>query len=88
MMSGLPEEQYARNVLRAGARGYLSKGGSPEELLKAVRLVLNGSRYVSAALAESMAADLEKPRDRNQPPHTTLSSREYLSKLDLEKNGL
>jgi DNA-binding NarL/FixJ family response regulator len=78
IMSGLPEEQYARNVLRAGARGYLSKGGSPEELLKAVRLVLKGNRYVSASLAESMAADLEKPRDQdNQPLHTSLSAREF-----------
>jgi two-component system, NarL family, invasion response regulator UvrY len=77
IMSGLPEEQYARNVLRAGASGYLSKDGSPEELLKAVRLVLNGRRYVSAALAESMAADLENPRDQNQPLHTALSAREF-----------
>jgi two-component system, NarL family, invasion response regulator UvrY len=77
IMSGLPEEQYARNVLRAGASGYLSKGGSPEEFLKAVRLVLNGRRYVSAALAESMAADLENPRDQNQPLHTALSTREF-----------
>jgi len=77
IMSGLPEEQYARNVLRAGASGYLSKGGSPEEFLKAVRLVLNGRSYVSAALAESMAADLENPRDQNQPLHTALSTREF-----------
>jgi DNA-binding NarL/FixJ family response regulator len=78
IMSGLPEEQYARNVLRAGARGYLSKGGSPEELLKAVRLVLNGNRYVSESLAESMAADIEKPRDQDQQPlHTALSAREF-----------
>ncbi len=77
IMSGLPEEQYARNVLRAGARGYLSKGGSPEELLNAVRTVLKGNRYVSVTLAESMAADLERPHDQNQPPHTALSSREF-----------
>lgn len=77
IMSGLPEEQYARNVLRAGASGYLSKGTSADELLKAVRLVLSGRRYVSAALAESMAADLENPRDQNQPPHANLSTREF-----------
>jgi two-component system invasion response regulator UvrY len=77
IMSGLPEQQYARNVLRAGASGYLSKGGSPEEFLKAVRMVLNGRRYISAALAESMAADLEKPRDQNQPLHASLSTREF-----------
>jgi DNA-binding NarL/FixJ family response regulator len=77
IMSGLPEEQYARNVLRAGASGYLSKGGSADEFMKAVRIVLSGRRYVSAALAESMAADLEKSRDQNQPLHTALSSREF-----------
>jgi two-component system invasion response regulator UvrY len=77
IMSGLPEEQYARNVLRAGASGYLSKGGSSDEMLKAVRTVLNGRRYVSASLAESMAADLENAKDQNQPLHSTLSTREF-----------
>lgn len=77
IMSGLPEEQYARNVFRAGASGYLSKGGSPEELLKAVRTVLLGRRYVSASLAETMAADLESPADRDRPLHERLSAREF-----------
>jgi DNA-binding NarL/FixJ family response regulator len=77
IMSGLPEAQYARNVLRAGASGYLSKGGSPEELLKAVRTVLVGRRYVSASLAEAMAADLESAHDQNQPLHERLSVREF-----------
>ena len=69
VMSGLPEEQYARSVLRAGASGYLSKGGTPEELLKAVRAVLQGRRYVSSALAGAMAMDLEFPQ--NQMKMTT-----------------
>ena len=77
VMSGLPEQQYAVNVLRAGASGYLSKGGSSEELLKAVRTVLVGRRYVSASLAESMAADLESTHDQNQPLHERSSVREF-----------
>lgn len=77
IMSGLPEEQYARNVLRAGASGYLSKGGTPEELLKAVRTVLQGRRYVSSALAEAMATDLEFPQNQNKPPHSHLTAREF-----------
>jgi DNA-binding NarL/FixJ family response regulator len=77
IMSGLPEEQYARNVLRAGASGYLSKDGSSEEFLKAVRTVLCGRRYVSSSLAEAMAANLEFPGKQNQPLHTLLSSREF-----------
>jgi two-component system invasion response regulator UvrY len=77
VMSGLPEEQYARNVLRAGASGYLSKGGSPQEFLKAVRQILSGRRYVSATLAESMAADIETNRDQDLPQHGLLSPREF-----------
>jgi two-component system, NarL family, invasion response regulator UvrY len=77
IMSGLPEEQYARNVLRAGARGYLSKNGSSDEFMKAVRIVLNGRRYVSPTFAESMAAAVENDRDQNQPLHTCLSVREF-----------
>jgi two-component system invasion response regulator UvrY len=77
VMSGLPEEQYARNALRAGARGYLPKGSSPEELVRAVSLVLCGRRYISACLAESMAADLGSCRDQSRPLHTALSGREF-----------
>ena len=77
VMSGLPEEQYARSVLRAGASGYLSKGGTPEELLKAVRAVLQGRRYVSSTLAEAMAMDLEFPQNQNKPPHSHLTDREF-----------
>lgn len=78
IMSGLPEEQYARHVLRSGAHGYISKGGSPDELLKAVRLVLNGRRYVSDSLAESMVAKLEQPQGKNnEPRHSALTAREF-----------
>ncbi|HEY2685016.1 MAG TPA: response regulator transcription factor [Steroidobacteraceae bacterium] len=77
VMSGLPEELYARNVLRAGAKGYLSKGSDPQELLRAIRLVIGGRRYVSPALAEQMAADLENGRNQDAPLHSLLSTREF-----------
>jgi len=77
IVSGLPEEQYARNVLRAGAHGYLSKGGSLEEFLRAIRRVLSGRRYISTALAESMIEDLQNPKDANAPVHSSLSTREF-----------
>jgi DNA-binding NarL/FixJ family response regulator len=75
VMSGLPEQQYAVNVLRAGASGYLAKDSAPEELMKAVRTVLAGRRYVSAALAEILAADLDG--DPDKPLHSRLSTREF-----------
>jgi DNA-binding NarL/FixJ family response regulator len=75
IVSGFPEQQYAVNVLKAGASGYLSKESAPEDLLKAVQLVLAGRRYVSSALAEQLVANLDV--DSDQPVHTGLSAREF-----------
>jgi two-component system invasion response regulator UvrY len=75
VLSGFPERQYAVNVLRAGASGFLSKESAPDELLKAVRTVLAGRRYVSSALAELLVSDLDG--DAQQPLHTKLSEREF-----------
>lgn len=75
VLSGFPEKQYAVNVLRAGASGYLNKEMAPEELLVAVRSVLQGRRYVSAALAELLVTELDA--DPDKPLHTQLSEREF-----------
>ena len=74
ILSGYPERQYAINVLRAGASGYIAKDADPEELLKAVRLVLQGRRYVSESLAELLVTDLDQG---DQPLHAKLSEREF-----------
>jgi len=49
------ETLYATRALRAGAAGYLSKNASPEELLEAVRRVIDGGRYVEADIAQGLA---------------------------------
>ena len=74
ILSMHPEDQYAKHVLRAGAAGYLNKDSAPEELMKAIRKVLSGGRYVSPALAEVLALDLGGNAD--QPRHDKLSVRE------------
>lgn len=75
VLSGYPERQYAVNVLKAGASGYLSKESAPDELLKAVNQVLAGKRYVSPSLAEQLVAELGADHDR--PLHEGLSEREF-----------
>jgi len=75
VLSGLPERQYALNVLRAGASGYLAKDAAADELMRAVHTVLNGRRYVSASLAELLVEDLDA--DRDKPLHESLSAREF-----------
>ena len=70
------EDQYGRRLLRAGASGYLNKEVVPDELIKAVRKVLAGGRYVSSALAERLAFDLTE-KDASRAAHETLSQREF-----------
>lgn len=69
------EDQVAIRTLKMGASGYLTKESVPEELIKAIRKVASGGRYVSPTLAERLASDLANGTDR--PPHEYLSSREY-----------
>jgi DNA-binding NarL/FixJ family response regulator len=70
-----PERQYALRVLRAGASGYLTKESAPDELIAAIRKVHRGGKYISPALAETIAFALD--RDTDKLPHETLSDREY-----------
>ena len=74
VLSVHPEDQYARRVLKAGAAGYLSKDTAALELINAARTVLKGGRYVSASLAEQLAADLATKS--GEPHHELLSDRE------------
>ncbi|MGA2779893.1 MAG: response regulator transcription factor [Steroidobacteraceae bacterium] len=75
VMSGFAENVYAVNVLKAGAAGYLSKDQGADEILRAVRTVLAGRRYVSAALSEMLVDALDEPPE--QPAHAILSQREF-----------
>lgn len=69
------EDQYARRVLKAGASGYLTKESVPEELIKAIRKVVDGGKYVSPGLAEQLAFEVGSPASLT--PHETLSDREF-----------
>jgi len=75
VLSMHPEDHYATRVLKAGAAGYVTKGSTPEELIKAIHKVLGGGRYVTPALAEKLAVDLRG--DTPRAPHEALSGREF-----------
>lgn len=75
VLSAHPEDQYAVRVVRAGARGYLTKESAEAELVIAIRRVTSGKRYLSQALAESLLGALDIDPDAD--PHSTLSDREY-----------
>jgi DNA-binding NarL/FixJ family response regulator len=74
VLSSTPEDQIGLRAMRAGAAGYLNKQVAPEQLGEAVRTLLEGGQYMSAALARQVVADLR--RDTDRPRHEALSARE------------
>ncbi len=69
------EDQFAMRALRAGASGYLTKESASDRLVEAIRKVASGGMYVSPPLAEKMAFELN--RHREKLPHERLSDREF-----------
>jgi len=74
VVSMYPEDQYAMRALRAGAHGYVNKGGDPQLLVQAVRTVAQGRKYVTPEIAQMLVESLTAPV--NESPHERLSDRE------------
>ena len=70
-----PESQYALRILKAGASGYLTKESASDQLVKALRRVQGGGKYITPSLAEKIAFALDA--DTGALPHEMLSDREY-----------
>jgi DNA-binding NarL/FixJ family response regulator len=74
VLSMHPERSFAVRLMRAGANGYVPKMIVPEELVKAVRAVGTGRRYITPLVAELLAS--ECAADEEGPLHNRLSERE------------
>jgi len=74
VVSMYPEDQYAIRSLRAGAFGYVNKGGDPQLIVQAVRTVAQGRKYVTPEIAQMLVESLTAPASEN--PHDKLSDRE------------
>jgi two-component system, NarL family, invasion response regulator UvrY len=75
MLSSFAEGDFATTLLRQGAAGYLNKDSDPDEVVKAIRTVAQGRRYIGTALAEVLAEGVAHRGDR--PAHELLSDREF-----------
>jgi two-component system invasion response regulator UvrY len=83
ILSGYPEEHYAVNLIRQGASGYLNKECDPSEIVDAIRVISLGKRYITPAVAELLAQQLNRPND--VASHEQLSEREFQVFLKLAK---
>src|ERR1017187_1370312 len=83
VLSMYPEEQYALAAIRAGANGYVSKDIDAPELIKAIRQVAAGGRYLTANGAQKVLMHLGCGDDPT--PHQKLTAREYQIMLMMVK---
>nr|WP_297358053.1 response regulator transcription factor [uncultured Caldimonas sp.] len=74
VVSMYPEDQYAIRALKAGAYGYVNKGGDPAQLVAAVRMVAQGRKYVTPDMAQMLVESLTAPA--TEAAHERLSDRE------------
>lgn len=73
-LSAHEDTAHPRRVLKAGARGYLSKRTAPEVLIEAVRAVAAGQRYLDPGIAQKLAVE---ELTGSQDPVKALSEREF-----------
>lgn len=69
------EEQHALRSLKAGAAGYVTKVSASEELIRAIRRVASGGRFISPNVAEQIVLSLNA--DGERPLYEHLSDREF-----------
>ncbi|APW42276.1 response regulator [Rhodoferax saidenbachensis] len=74
ILSGFAEVHYATTLLRQGASGYLNKDCDPEDIVKAIRTVHRGRKFITPGVAELLAEGLGDGGDK--PLHEQLSERE------------
>jgi two-component system, NarL family, invasion response regulator UvrY len=75
ILSIYPEDQVAVRVLRAGAAGFLSKEAAPEQLVVAIRKILNGGKHISERVADLLVMNLGGTSEKSL--HEKLSDREF-----------
>jgi DNA-binding NarL/FixJ family response regulator len=75
ILSMYPEDQFAVRAIKTGAAAYLNKDISSKELVRIVRMILNGERYLSDTVVDLITNELRGESDKDL--HKLLSDREY-----------
>ena len=82
VLSAHEDSVHPKRVLNAGAMGYLTKRSAAEELIKAIRTVAGGKKYIEAGVAQQMAI---QQLSGEQNPVDVLSEREFEVFMSLAK---
>lgn len=82
VLSAHEDSVHPKRVLNAGAMGYVTKRSAAEELIKAIRAVASGKKYIEASVAQQMAI---QQLSGDQNPVDVLSEREFEVFMSLAK---
>ena len=82
VLSAHEDSVHPKRVLNAGAMGYFTKRSAAEELIKAIRTVASGKKYIEASIAQQMAI---QQLSGEQNPVDVLSEREFEVFMSLAK---
>jgi two-component system, NarL family, invasion response regulator UvrY len=85
IVSVIETEPFPSRLLQLGARGYLSKDSTPNELKDAIQTVYDGERYLNPKIAQQLA--LQHLSDNSEKPFESLSDRE-LQVMQMIINGV
>lgn len=77
VLSVSPEDQFAVRAIKAGAAGYLTKRGAPDDLIDAIRRVGAGGLYLTAATGRRLTEEMLRPPPRAGAAPARLSDREF-----------
>lgn len=77
---------YAKKMLQVGAKGYVTKNSSKEEMFLAIETVMEGGKYVCTEIKDILSGQIMESED-DQPNINGLSLRE-IEIIKLIKNGL
>ncbi len=76
VVSAFQESLYAERAMRAGAHGYLNKQESNDKVIDAIRVVIQGERYMSVEMTQRMVSQALGKRSETQDPMELLTDRE------------
>lgn len=75
MLSMHPEERFSVRAIKSGASGYVTKESAANELVKAIRQVYHGGKFITPIVAEKLANSFEL--ESTKLSHERLSDREF-----------